>query len=75
MNALASLLFYDRVYQFTMDDFELLLISDSLCSILLTIDGVTSQKHRIQYVFIVYQFARDDFKILLISDGLCSILR
>ena len=58
-----------------MDDFEILLISDGLCSILIIIDGVRSQKHRIQYEFIVYQFARDDFKILLISDGLYLILR
>ena len=58
-----------------MDNFEILLIIDGLCSILIIIDGVTSQTHRIQYVFIVYQFARDDLKILLISDGFSLILR
>ena len=41
-------LIFDRVFQFVRGDFKILLISDGLCSILIIIDGVKSQKHRIK---------------------------
>ena len=44
-------LIFDRVFQFVRDDFKILLISDGLCSILIIIDGVKSQKHRIKQFF------------------------